>query len=185
MEFIAIDFETATAQRDSPCEIGLSFVSGGRVVETKSWLIKPHYYPFFNYFNVAVHGIQPADVADKPEWPDLWPEIGPLLEGQLLVAHNAAFDMSVLRKTLETYRIPFPKLYYACSVNFSKKVWLGLPKYDLKTLCSYHGIRFHHHRAASDAQACAELSIKALHKVGASCMNDFSSLLQTKWKTFK
>jgi DNA polymerase III subunit epsilon len=40
MDFITLDFETATSQRDSPCEIGLTFVSGGQIVETKSWLIK-------------------------------------------------------------------------------------------------------------------------------------------------
>lgn len=41
MDFITIDFETATSQRDSPCEIGLTFFESGQIIETKSWLIKP------------------------------------------------------------------------------------------------------------------------------------------------
>jgi DNA polymerase-3 subunit epsilon len=39
MDFITIDFETATADRDSPCEIGLTFVKDRQIIETKSWLI--------------------------------------------------------------------------------------------------------------------------------------------------
>ncbi|MEZ4904535.1 MAG: exonuclease domain-containing protein [Spirosomataceae bacterium] len=74
MDFITLDFETATSQRDSPCEIGLTFVSGGQIVETKSWLIKPM-YDEFDYFNILIHGIRPEHVADKPEFNELWTEI--------------------------------------------------------------------------------------------------------------
>lgn len=65
MDFVTIDFETATSQRDSPCEIGLTFVQGGQIIETKSWLIKPSYTEF-DYFNILIHGIRPEHVADKP-----------------------------------------------------------------------------------------------------------------------
>jgi len=41
MEFITIDFETTTADRDSPCKIGLTFVKDKEIIDTKSWLIKP------------------------------------------------------------------------------------------------------------------------------------------------
>jgi DNA polymerase III subunit epsilon len=178
MDFVAIDFETATAQRDSPCEIGLTFVQDYKVVETRSWLIKPKYYPHFDYFNIAVHGIQPQDVAGKPEMPELWEEIFPLLNNQVLIAHNASFDMSVLRKTLETYRLPFPSLHYACSLVFSRNIWTGLPAYDLKSLCNMHGIRFLHHRAASDSRACAELTLRAMELTGATCLQDFPAKFQ-------
>ena len=120
MEFITIDFETATAQRDSPCEIGLTFVSGGQIVDTKSWLIKPM-YDEFDYFNILIHGIRPEHVADKPEFNELWKEIKPLVENKFLIAHNAGFDISVLRRTLEAYQLPLPTLNYSCSYIFSKK----------------------------------------------------------------
>ena len=58
MDFVTIDFETATAQRDSPCEIGLTFVENFRIVDSKSWLIKP-LYEEFNSFNISIHGIEP------------------------------------------------------------------------------------------------------------------------------
>ncbi|WP_299762012.1 3'-5' exonuclease [uncultured Pontibacter sp.] len=175
MDFVTIDFETATPQRDSPCEIGLTLVRGRQIMETRSWLIKPLYYPNFNSFNMAVHGIQPADVKNQPDFRELWPVLHPYLEGQFLIAHNASFDMSVLRKTLATYNIPLPNARFACSLKFSKNIWKGMHKYDLKTLCSMHRINFLHHRAASDADACARLSIKALELTGTASEAEFAT----------
>ena len=94
MDFITIDFETATADRDSPCEIGLTFVKDRQIIETKSWLIKPMYH-VFDYFNILIHGIRPEDVADKPEFNIVWKEIRPLVENQFLIAHNAGFDIRI------------------------------------------------------------------------------------------
>lgn len=179
MNFITIDFETANAQRNSPCEIGLTFVKDWQITETKSWLIRPKYNAF-DYFNILIHGITPEDVADQPEFDTLWEELRPLLENQLLIAHNAAFDLSVLRKTLETYRLPFPELHYSCSYIFSKKVWLGLSRYDLKTLCQFNNIDLIHHRAGPDSRATAELVIKAFTKAGVTSLDDFSEKLMVK-----
>lgn len=179
MDFITIDFETATSSRDSPCEIGLTFVKGNEIKEVKSWLIKPSYYPYFDSFNMSIHGITPNDVKDAPEFGDLWSDVKPLIEGQFLIAHNAGFDMSVLRRTLEFYQIPFPELQYSCSYIFSKKVWEGLPAYDLKTLCRLNEIPLIHHRAANDSEATAKLSIKAFETAEVETIDDFPIKLRT------
>lgn len=179
MDFITIDFETATSDRDSPCEVGLTFVENNKVKDVKSWLIKPSSYPHFDGFNMSIHGITPKDVKDAPEFCDLWSELKPLVEGQFLIAHNAGFDMSVLRRTLEFYNLPFPDLQYSCSYNFSKKVWRGLPGYDLKTLCRVHGIPLNHHRAGNDSEATAILSLKAFHEVDIQHVADFPTKLST------
>lgn len=176
MNFVTIDFETSTSQRDSPCEVGLTFVEDGYITDTKSWLIKP-YYDVFNPFNVRIHGITENDVADAPTFKQLWPELRQLLDRNLLIAHNAAFDMSVLRATLIRYNINFPALEYACSCNFSKTVWPGLPTYNLKTLCDMNGITFKHHRAGSDSLATAELALKAFQLAGVLTKADFPSKL--------
>lgn len=179
MNFITIDFETATAERHSPCEIGLTFVERNKIVHSKSWLIKPFSFPYFDPFNIMIHGIYPEDVADKPEFPKIWETIKPLIENKFLIAHNAGFDFSVLRRTLEYYKIEFPSLQYSCSYIFSKKVWQGLPSYDLKTLCQINKIKLHHHRAEADSIACAELTIKALELSQAETIEDFPEKLMT------
>ena len=70
MNFITIDFETANAQRNSPCEIGLTFVENFEIIESKSWLIKPINNEF-DYFNIMIHGITPEDVENEPEFATL------------------------------------------------------------------------------------------------------------------
>lgn len=179
MDFITIDFETATAQRDSPCELGLTFVENFKILDTKSWLIKPTYYPDFDFFNILIHGIEPEDVANEPEFDVIWNEVKPLIENKFLIAHNAGFDLSVLRRTLDTYDLEYPTLDYSCSYIFSKKVWEGLPAYDLKTLCHFNKIDLKHHRAAADSHATAELAIKAFQLAGVTSKEDFPEKLRT------
>lgn len=179
LDFIALDFETATSDRHSPCEIGLTFVERGEIVDSKSWLIKPFSYPYFDSFNILIHGIKPEDVANAPEFPELWNTIKPLIENKFIIAHNAGFDFSVLRKTLEYYNLPFPNLSYACSYIISKKVWENMPAYDLKTLCQIKNINFNHHRAAADSKACAELVLKAFSETGTNSIHDFPEKLKT------
>lgn len=59
----------------------------------------------FDYFNTRLTGISEETVWDAPTFPELWPEIEPLMSGGLLVAHNAVFDMGVLKKCLQYYEI--------------------------------------------------------------------------------
>lgn len=179
MDFICIDFETATPERHSPCEIGLSFVKNNKIIGTKSWLIKPYSYPYFHPFNIMIHGIYPDEVADKPEFPEIWQVVKPLIENKLIIAHNAGFDISVLRNTLEYYSLEFPNLQYVCSYIFSKKVWTGLPSYDLETLCHLNKISLKHHRAGADSKACAELSLKAIELKGIESLEEFPEKLKT------
>lgn len=178
MNFITIDFETATGQRDSPCELGLTFVENNKIVDVKSWLIKPFYKEFDSY-NMLIHGITPEHVKDQPNFGDLWNEIRPLIEGKFLIAHNASFDMSVLRRTLELYNLPFPNLQYSCSYIFSKNIWKSMPAYDLKSLCWYNEISLNHHRAAYDSEATAKLCLKAFELSDVTCIEDFPYKLRT------
>lgn len=101
LDFIAIDFETATGKRASICEAGICLVKDGKVAETKSWLVRPK-DNVYSYWNIQVHGIHPEDTEDAPEFPEVWAEIMEYLaETPVLVAHNAAFDISCIRKSLE------------------------------------------------------------------------------------
>lgn len=161
MEFLALDFETATAQPDSPCELGIAIVRGNVVREVRNWLIKPPQWPYFSPWNIAVHGIRPEDVAGAPRWMEIWGEVAELLDGSTVVAHNAAFDMSVLRSTLAGQGLSHPTFQYFCSVSMSRKLWPGRTSYGLKHMCDMHGIPLKHHRAGNDAEATAELVLRA------------------------
>ncbi len=180
MDFLALDFETATARPDSPCELGIAIVRGGVVREVRNWLIKPPQWPWFNPYNIAVHGITPQDVADAPRWQDIWEEVSQLLHENTVVAHNAAFDMNVLRSTLGAHGLAHPVFQYFCSVSMARKVWPGYASYGLKSMCDLHRIPLNHHRAGNDAEATAELVIRATDQRPSFDLSQF--LLEAKVK---
>ena len=114
MDWAAIDFETANADRASACALGLVVVQETQIVKHRSWLIRPSKM-CFDLNNVMIHGITAEHVADKPTFAELWDEVHSEIQGMPLVAHNASFDISVLRHTLDDYRIPYPELDYYCT----------------------------------------------------------------------
>ena len=165
MNFVALDFETATHERNSACELGICVVENSEIVETKTWLIKPPSFPYFNPHNINVHGIHPKDVAHAPTFDEIWYEIEDLLYGNLMIAHNASFDAGVLRSCLDYYGIFKPKTEYLCSIQIAKKSWKNLTSYGLKNLANCHDIQFTHHRAGADAEVCAKLSLLAFERL--------------------
>lgn len=80
------------------------------------------------------------------------------------MAHNAAFDKSVLKECCEFYNIPFPDVPWICTYrDVAVKKWPKpiLPNHQLKTVCRHHGIELNHHEALSDALAVAEIIFAA------------------------
>lgn len=162
VNFVAIDLETATSDRDSICEIGLCVVKKEQIVETKSWLVQP---PDNDYddFNINIHGITPEDTAMSPSFPDIWKEVLPYLSGQIVVAHNTSFDMYALRDSFVLEGVPFPDFLHFCSCRISKKSFPNLYCYSLDEVCKELGIKLEkHHRAGCDAEACARIFLACL-----------------------
>jgi DNA polymerase-3 subunit epsilon len=161
--FVAIDFETADAKRDSACAVGLVVVDRGEIVARDYRLIRPPRRRF-NPFCVQVHGIHWEDVADQPAFGELWPELAPLFEGaDFLVAHNASFDKSVLAACCRESRCLPPVQPFLCTVQLARTTW-QLPSNKLPSVCCHLGITLNHHHAASDAEACARIAVSGLRE---------------------
>ena len=160
MDFVALDFETANRNWNSACEIGLVVVEGGRVVDTYRRLIRPTPNRF-DRGNIRVHGIRPEDVADAPTFAEIYDELLPYLTERHLVAHNASFDIGVLTATARLYGLPKPSLTYSCTVRLARKVWPEAPRYGLGVISGFLGIELNHHQALSDANACAQIMLRA------------------------
>ena len=160
LDFTAIDFETANGFRGSPCAVGLTKVRGGVIVEEASWLMRPpKNHDAFDYHNVRVHGIRPVDVAGRPRFGELFPEIGAFIGGDILAAHNAAFDLGVIRSGLEVSGLPGPAYDYVCTVMLSRRCY-SLVSNSLPFAAEEAGVPLvNHHDAAEDARACAGILI--------------------------
>lgn len=158
--WVAIDFETASRERASACALGIAIIDGAHLVETRSWLIQPP-GNYFEPMNTRIHGIDEDQVAQSPEFDEVWPEISEYLDGAVLIAHNAAFDIGVLRGCIERYELaPLSSAGYHCTVTMARKVWPSLPNHRLDCVCGYCGIGLVHHDAASDAEACARVALR-------------------------
>lgn len=163
VDFVAIDFETATGSYDSACALGIALVEGLQVTKTWYHLLQPPHNRY-EEANVRVHGITPAQTADAPTLDQVWPQISHFFEGNLIVAHNARFDTSVLRQSLHSSE-SIPNFKWADTVQMARAIIPG--RHSLDACCNYFNIPLeHHHNALDDAVACANVAICCAKTVG-------------------
>jgi DNA polymerase-3 subunit epsilon len=176
MNFLALDFETANEYRGSICAVGLVVVKDGKVTSGDSWLVRPK-NTYFNPFNTAIHGITAAAVQNKPEFSELWNDLRAILNGRMIIAHNASFDMSSLRYAVADYSLLQAEFPYSCTRVIGRKAWPGLDNYRLDTVAEKLGITFKHHDALEDARAAAEIAIRACATTGATSIEELAERL--------
>lgn len=166
--FVAIDLETATAQRSSICQIGVTEVTDGVVQTPRVWLVRPEgneYAPI----NISIHGIHPSDTEKAPSFPEVWNEVLPLLQNKIVVAHNTAFDMYALRDALDHYGLEYPTFDYFCTLRIAKYIVKGCYSYSLDAVLNHLDIDFfNHHDAGSDSEGCARLLLKCMELDGST-----------------
>ena len=149
--------------------MGLVRVRDGRVVETAGWLIRPPAgHDVFFELNVRIHGIRPEDVAGAATWTEQLSRLASFAGDDVLVAHNAGFDMAVLKRACDATGDDCPPYRYACSLQVARKVY-RLESYRLPFVAAEAGFAdFPHHNATADALACAHVMIDAARRVGAA-----------------
>lgn len=183
LDFTAIDFETATKSYHSACSVAVVEVHGGEVADSFYTLIKPPGMRF-NPVNISIHGITPSMVEKARDFAGVWPELERYLRGRVVVAHNALFDMGVLRASLRANHLPPPQFYQCCTVQIARRVWPELPNYKLNTVGDFLNIAFRHHDALEDARACAAIPVAAAMDRGAKDMAELAEMLRVPIRPF-
>lgn len=157
--FVAIDFETANPSPLSICAAGLAVFENGILTESPYWLVRPpkgHGWFWPGY--IACHGLTHLDVLNAPEFSTIAPEfLIRLSRADLVIAHNAPFDIGHLRETLLHFGLPCPNFHYLCTCQLARRVWPELPNHRLDTLATHIGLEFNHHHARSDAEAAGRV----------------------------
>lgn len=175
--WVAIDFETASV-RGTPCAVGMVEVNGGQVGRSTGWLIRPPIFEF-SPFNVALHGITPDMCRNAPAWEESLARIEDFRAGRPLLAHNASFDIGVIRDACSVTEIPWPELTYACSLVVGRRVWPGLDSYSLPFLAGHLGIyEGSHHDASADAQMAARIGCFGLSLTETSTLSEMVASVQ-------
>ena len=154
--FAAIDFETATSDRDSACALGVVVFERSKPITRRRFLIRPpgnEYDPF----NTSIHGICPRDTAKSPKFPAVWKQAAKLIGDRLVVAHNTAFDISVARRTAARYDYNLKPFRFACTYRLARSADPQRGSWNLVDLAREFDIELNHHDPVSDAQAAGHL----------------------------
>jgi DNA polymerase-3 subunit epsilon len=131
---------------------------------------------------VRIHGIAERDVAKAREFDLVFSQMMEFKGDLPLVAHNASFDMSVLRRTSELYGMTLPDIDFFCTRVFAERSrHLNLPSYSLVNVCDALEIPFNEtHRAEADAFACANVALRLSEAEGARTLDELADSLITK-----
>lgn len=179
IDFTAIDFETANAYQGSPCSVGLAKVRDGRIVHIQHWLIRPpRAHGHFAAFNVGLHGIDERAVRDQPTWEQRLPQIVDYIGGDLVVAHNAAFDVGVIRYACAADALPWPALDFLCTLAVSRRAY-RLVSYRLPFVAHAAGAALkQHHHAGDDAVAAAQIAVALARSYGVDSLAELALCLR-------
>ena len=158
MRYIVFDVETPNRANNRMSAIGITIIEDGIIADSFFSLVDPEVY--FDRFNTQLTGISADTVQGAPNFAQLWEQIKSVMESGILVAHNAVFDMSVLKKCLHDYGIEWKNTAkYICTVQAGKKLLPGM-SHSLNVMCDHYGISVDHHKADSDSRACAEILLR-------------------------
>ncbi len=100
-------------------------------------------------------------VALEPRFAEVWEEIADFIGINTIIAHNASFDLSVLRATLTASGLAWPEYSYACTMVMSRKMF-DLTSHGLSYVAHKIGIPWDeekHHDALYDSQICADIAV--------------------------
>jgi len=184
--FTSLDFETANYSRVSICAAGLAVFEDGQLTESPYWLVRPPKpYGWFREDLIECHGLTHLDVLDAPEFPAIAPEfLARLSRADLVIAHNAAFDIEHLRETLDHFGLPKPEFDYVCTCQLARRVWPDLPNHQLGTLAAHIGHDFKHHHAQADAEAAGRALLAMMNQANANSPRELLQAAGVEAKLF-
>lgn len=185
LSFTAIDFETANSAAASPCAVGLVKVSEGEIVETLEMLFRPPApHDWVAASHTRIHGIDASMLTDAADWLDALPEILLFAGSDPLIAHNAGFDMGVLRAAADAVYFDLPPISFACSLKMARRSY-HLESYALNSVAYTIGFEeLQHHNALSDAEACARIVLHMASRHGADSLGELLAATSQKLQTF-
>ncbi|AQA11160.1 DEDDh family exonuclease [Streptomyces samsunensis] len=161
--YAVVDVETTGLARDDRIVSAAVYQLDARGTVQDHWytLVDPQRDPG----PVWIHGLTEEVLAGAPRFAEIAGELSERLADRVLVAHNAAFDWSMLAREYARTRTAAPVRQRLCTIALSKELGLPLPNHKLETLAAHYGVvqrRAHH--ALDDARVLAETFRPSLHR---------------------
>ena len=155
--YAVVDLETTGgfALRNRVTEVAIYRFDGFNILDEFHSLVNPE--RSIPPFITQLTGISNEMVEGAPTFEDIATAIDDFTRDHVLVAHNAGFDYSFLRREFNALGTNYRRKKL-CTVRLSRKIIPGLHSYSLGTLCAILGIKINdRHRAFGDAKATVKL----------------------------
>ena len=159
-DYVAIDVETTGFEPSKGArviEFAAHRTSGdGEVLESFSTLINHGSSDTGAEF---IHGISAGMLADAPSFAEVWPAIESIMSNAVVVAHNAAFDMSFMASEIEIAGKTMPTIPGLCTYWLSRQAFPDSENHKLATVAQNLGLT---NNREHDASADALVVVQAL-----------------------
>ena len=158
--YVVFDIETTgfSAENDRIIEIGAVRVEKGEITDRFSAFVNPRTPIPFEIEKLT--GISDEMVMEEPPIEEVLPRFLEFCEGAVMVAHNAGFDMSFIRKNSERQGLPC-EFTVVDTVALARVLLPQLSRYKLDTVAKALNVSLeNHHRAVDDAGCTAEIFVK-------------------------
>ena len=178
-DYVVFDLETTgfSPETNRIIEIGAVKVQNGKIVDKFSTFVNPQVPIPFRIEQLT--SINDSMVIDAPVIADILPEFMKFCEGCVMVAHNADFDMSFIKKNCQRLDIPC-KPTIVDTVALARVLLPNLNRFKLDTVAKALGVSLeNHHRAVDDAGCTAEIFVKfieMLRERGMSTLDEVNSM---------
>lgn len=153
--FCIVDTETASIEEiraSRICEIGAIRTRNGEVLDRYQTLVNPT-VPM-SAGALAIHRISDDMVREAPTFASVAPRLQEFLRGSIVVAHNTAFDVTVIGAELERAGLPPWKSPSIDTVILARKGFAGIPSYGLDSLIRFFNLTVpDRHRVMGDCEA--------------------------------
>jgi DNA polymerase III epsilon subunit family exonuclease len=152
--FVIFDTETTgfSPTKDRLVEIGAVKVRNGKVLGEKTWLLNPERY--IPWYVQQVHHITPEMVKDMPTFAKIYPEFLEFIDGSVLIAHNAPFDIRFVSAEAQRANMPAPKNAVLDSLALFRTWYPDLKSHKVSDLIDLFDLStegLHEHRATDDS----------------------------------
>lgn len=163
--FVVFDTETTgfSAKDDRIVEIGAVKIRNGEVIEERSWLINPQ--RTIPRRVTGVHGITGQIVRNKPTFDEVYPEFVEFVGDAVLVAHNARFDVDMVRAEVDRHGLDQMPNVCLDSLKLFRKWWPSAKSHQLGALAEQLGIAGEgFHRGMADSRYAALILFNGLQQ---------------------
>lgn len=167
LPWVVFDLETTglDSETDRIIEIGAQKIHKGVVVDEMSTFV--HTDVELSEVVQNLTGITPVMLEGQPSIEEAMPKFLDFIDGAILIAHNAEFDMGMLKASCSRLGIDIEWAAF-CTLKLARELLPDLERKNLDTLAEHYGLTFEsRHRSIGDVKVTVSILNEMIENEGA------------------